>query len=80
MASKRTHDVAAAVGSYEKNGEQKKRYANLGSAFTDEEGRVSIKLDTVPCSPDWNGWLTLFPIKKREGSKPPEPNDDDIPF
>lgn len=71
MASKRTHDVTATIGEYTNAaGETKKRYQNCGSAFTDEQGRVSIKLDAVPVSPDWSGWLSLYPVKDRDDSPP----------
>lgn len=68
MASKRTHDVTATIGEYTNAaGETKKRYVNCGSAFTDEQGRVSIKLDSVPCSPDWSGWLSLYEVRDKDG-------------
>jgi len=93
MASQRTHDVVATVGTYKKDGEEKKRYANCGSAFTDDQGRISIKLDTIPVSPDWSGFLSLYPVEnnrqhpqaerprqqQRTQSQPPMENDD-IPF
>lgn len=92
MAAKRTHDVVATVGKYkDQSGEEKKRYVNVGSAFTDEQGRISIKLDTVPVSPEWSGFLALYPVKDRlsesparRNAQPPRPStppeDDDIPF
>lgn len=71
MPSKKTHDVVATVGSYkDAQGAEKKRYVNCGSAFTDENGRVSIKLDTVPVSPEWSGWLSLYEPKEKEGGHP----------
>lgn len=61
MPSKRTHDVVATIGEYTtQSGEKKKRYVTCGSAFTDEQGRLSIKLDAVPVTPEWSGWLSLF--------------------
>lgn len=68
MASKRTHDVTATIGEYTNAaGETKKRYVNCGSAFTDEQGRVSIKLDSVPCSPEWSGWVSLYEVRDKDG-------------
>lgn len=93
MASRRTHDVVATVGTYKdrSTGEEKKRYSNVGSAFTDDQGRITIKLDTVPCAPEWSGWLSLYPVKDEQraprqsshASQRParrDPEDDDIPF
>lgn len=69
--SKRTHDVVATIGEYtDRNGEKKKRFVNIGTAFTDPEGRVSIKLDSVPVGPEWSGWISLYPIKDKQ----PEPD------
>ena len=56
-----THDVMATVGTYKnKDGEEKKSYLKCGRAFTHEGGGMSIKLDAVPVTPDWSGWLSLF--------------------
>lgn len=85
MSSKRTHDVVATVGKYKtRSGEEKKRYLNVGSAFTDEQGRVSILLNAVPTAgADWSGWLSLYPVKdsNRGGNQGGASNDhDDTPF
>ena len=93
MAAKKTHDVVATVGEYKtQSGETKKRYVNCGSAFTNDDGNISIKLDTVPVGPDWSGWLSLYAPKDRQESRPAArqapaktggpvvPDDDDVPF
>lgn len=91
--AKRTHDVVATIGKYVKDGEEKKRYLTVGSAFTSENGSISIKLDAVPVSPEWSGFLSLYPVKQQEqvsrqerqhtqaksNGYQPQP-DDDIPF
>lgn len=66
MPSKRTHDIVATVGEYKVGDETKKRYVNCGSLFTDETGRMSIKLDTTPCSPEWSGWMSAYPVKDKD--------------
>jgi len=67
MASKLTHDLVATIGEYKNNGgETKKNYLNVGKAFTDEQGRVSLKLDALPVNPAWSGWISLYPIKDRD--------------
>ena len=58
MATKKRLDVIATVGEYEKDGKTMKRYAKCGSAFVDDKGDISIKLDTIPAA-EWNGWLSL---------------------
>ena len=85
--SKYTHDIVATIGEYTNNaGETKKRYTKCGAAFSDEEGRISLKLDSTPCSPDWNGWLSLYPKSETQNEAPQKPQpvskaaEDDIPF
>ena len=65
MKARRTHDLVATIGTYEdrQTGEKKKRYQNVGSAFTGEDGRMSLKLDAVPVGPEWSGWISLYEIK-----------------
>jgi hypothetical protein len=74
---KKTHDIVATVGEYtNKQGETKKRYVNCGALFQGDDGRMSIKLDTIPVSPDWSGWLGLFEPrqddKPRQQQRPPQ--------
>lgn len=95
--SQYTHDVVATTGEYtNQSGEKKKEYTNVGKAFTDDQGRISIKMKTIPVGPEWSGWLSLYPAKERDQqaapqrptqrSMPPAPasaefhEDDDIPF
>ena len=68
MSTRKTHDIVATVGEYtDRNGQPKKRYSKIGAAFTDDQGRISLKLDTVPVSPDWSGWLSLYePREERQ--------------
>lgn len=95
MPAKLTHDVVATIGTYKdrQTGKEMKRYTTIGKCFTDEDGRQSIKLESVPVSPEWSGWVSLYPVKEREAGPPrqaaparpaaPAPeNDEDehIPF
>ena len=95
MASKYTHDAVATNGTYkDKSGETKKRYLNIGKCFTDEDGRQSIKLDTIPVGTEWSGWISLYPAKPYEDQRQSTPThapapqqpapqadeQDDIPF
>lgn len=91
-----THDIVANLGEYTAaDGTKKKRYHTCGKAFTDDQGRVSLKIDAMPCSPEWSGWLSLYPIDREQGTprqQQPQPRqqapapapaddaDDDIPF
>ena len=62
-----SHDVVATIGKYkDAQGNEKKRYTNIGKAFTNEDGNMSIKLDTVPVGPEWSGWISLYEAKPRD--------------
>ena len=81
------YEVVATLGEYQNSaGETKKRYQKCGVVFQNEHG-LSLKLDTIPVSPDWNGWFSLFDPKPRDEretmtqSRNPEfVEDDEIPF
>lgn len=88
MESSPTHDVVATLGEYTNaQGEKKKRYHTVGKCFTDDQGRQSIKLEVIP-GPGWSGWLSLYPVAKKEFQQPRDPrpaapaddSDDNIPF
>jgi len=91
--SQYTHDVVATIGTYKGNdGSDKKNYLNVGKAFTDDQGRLSLKLDAVPVTPEWSGWLSLYERKEKEQRQqqaqtqrparpaPLDPDEDDIPY
>jgi len=45
----------------------KTKYPRIGSVFQDSEGRISIKIDSIPiASSDWSGWINVFPPKDDE--------------
>lgn len=65
-------DVVATVGEYkDKDGNEKKRFLRVGTAFVTEgdDGNrsMSIKMDALPLSADWSRWLRIYQRKsKRE--------------
>jgi len=77
-------DVVARGGEYQdREGNTKVRWINCGSMFKNSEGKVSIKIDSIPVG-EWDGWLSLFDPKQRAKVVPlPEKDsgfDDEIPF
>lgn len=63
---RKAFDAVATVGKYKDNqGNEKKRYVTIGAVFEDEQGRMSLKLDAVPCSPDWSGWVSFYETKQQ---------------
>lgn len=89
---KKKYDAVATVGKYtDREGNEKKRYVTIGAVFEDDQGRMSMKLDAVPCSPDWSGWASFYEPDRNRQAQPapqastPQPQDsedfgDDIPF
>jgi hypothetical protein len=66
-----THDIVATLGEYEAaDGSKKKRYHTCGKAFTNDQGQISLKLDALPCSPEWSGWLSLYPVQEPSAPRP----------
>lgn len=77
------YDVVATMKFTKKDGTEGKSYTRCGAAFEGDKG-ISIKLDSVPISPDWDGWLSLYEPKEKEAAKPAErsasEDDGPIPF
>lgn len=66
---KPTHNLVVGE-SYEKDGEQKIRWTNIGVLMTGERDgkrRMFIKLNVVPVG-DWDGFINVFPIEKKHGN------------
>ena len=65
--SKYRYDALATVGEYKAgDGTKKKRYAKVGVVFEDDQGRLSLKLDTVPIGPGWSGYIQFFEPRRDE--------------
>lgn len=70
-----------------KSGAEKASYRKIETAFKDEQGRISVVLDTLPLPHSgWEGWINVFPTSETAvGKKPVKQNysadfEDDIPF
>lgn len=91
MATKK-FDAVATIGKYtDRQGNEKKRYINVGSVFESDEGHLSLKLDAVPVGQEWSGWISFFVPKERDAAPVSEHSaakanafvadqDDTIPF
>ena len=66
-----SHDVCQGKAYTDRNGEKKKKWIQIGAAFTNDQGQISIKMETLPIA-DMNGevWLSLFTPKPRNGQQP----------
>jgi len=68
MATKK-YEAVATIGKYtDRQGNEKKRYLNVGTVFEDDQGRLSLKLDAIPVGQEWSGWISFFEPKPREMS------------
>lgn len=94
MAMKPYKRAACVTGTYtDRDGNEKKRYCNVGTLFQYDDGGFALKLDSIPVGQGWNGFVSFFDLEdKREGAaKKPgggyaqasagAPDlDDEIPF
>lgn len=92
MASKKTHDAVHVEKYTGRNGEEKKRYTNMGALFSRDDGSLFAKFDSIPVG--FSGWVAFYEPRERTDSAPqrqasaprpsaPAPLDDDgdsIPF
>lgn len=53
--------ITATIGSYidKGSGKKVKKFANCGTVFESPNGRLFMRLDTVPVTPEWSGFFTL---------------------
>lgn len=77
------YEVFARTGEYEQDGETRARWLKVGAVFETRAGKLALKLEAVPASKDWDGWLSLFEPKEREpeatGARPPAPRRPEPP-
>lgn len=80
------YKVVATVGEYTgKDGQKKKRYVQVGACFESDEGRLSVKLETIPIGPGWSGWLSFYEPDNTAGTSQSPPSypsgeEDGTPF
>ncbi len=88
MAMKPYRRAVAVTGSYtDRQGNEKKRYTNVGTLFQYDDGGFALKLDSVPVGDGWNGFISFYEIEAKgdqnggHKSREADPSfDDSIPF
>lgn len=71
------YDIVIVAGTYQKDGQEKKRYQTIGRVIETDKGK-SIKIDSIPVvEGGWNGWASLF--EPRTGEQKPAPNNTQKP-
>jgi len=70
MAAKKIYDAVAVTGEYkDSQGQTRKAFKNVGSVLQDGEGRMSLKLETLPVG-EWSGWVNFYPLKEPDNRAP----------
>ena len=83
---KKQYDIKFAAREYQTaDGSRKTYWSQHGSLWIDDNGSITIKLDSVPVNEKWTGYMKAFPHKPREQHKPsyeglPPDDLDDTPF
>lgn len=78
--SKKIMDI---VSSREVAGREKKAWQKHGILVVGDDGRMSIKLESLPVGDGWNGWLSVFEQRDRQdtgGAMSTGPDGGDLPF
>lgn len=80
------YELTAKTGTYtDKDGNEKTRYARCGVVLEGKDGRLSIKVESLPVA--FDGWLNCWEPEKKD-AKPttskrtakPADYSDEIPF
>jgi hypothetical protein len=51
----------------------------VGVVLEGDKG-LSMKLESIPCGNEWNGWLNFYEPKARDGAPAQSVADRDAPF
>jgi len=85
---KKQYDVKFAAREYStSDGARKTYWSQHGSMWIDDNGSITIKMDSIPVGETWKGYLKAFPSKPREQQQQkthyeglPSDDFDDTPF
>ena len=76
----KTHNLVIKVGEYEKNGEMKNRYQNVGALMNGQHGQYILLEKTFNPAGIQDGkssvLISIFPVRESSGNAP----EDDFPF
>lgn len=84
MSMKAIKKIVATVG---ERSDGKKVYSRVGTMFKRDDGTFTLKIDSIPISTSWDGWVNLYDMDPPKEGAPPAPApqaspdlDDEIPF
>jgi hypothetical protein len=94
MAMRAIKNAVVITGKFRDNqtGQEKSRYQRIGILFKDDEtNEVSLKLEALPLSNEWTGWVNFYDRETKQvqqqvaapaATAAPSVDDfeDDIPF
>lgn len=62
--------IVATTGTYkDAEGNEKKRYTQVGVLMQQDDGGFSIKLDAIPVGPSWSGWLSCYDLDSKKDAQ-----------
>lgn len=74
MAMRKYKKLVATTGQYTgSDGQQKNRYQNVGTLFLRDDNTVCMKLDALPISNEWDGWINAYDLddeNQQQGQQP----------
>jgi hypothetical protein len=72
----------ATLGSYtdKATGKKVKRFHTCGTVFESPGGKLFMRIDALPVSPDWSGFLSFREISRSSTAEPEEAEDEPGPF
>lgn len=75
------YEAVATIGKYKDKvtGEEKKQYTKVGTVFESEDGRLSLKLDTLPVGPQWSGYIQFFEPRSRDAAPQRQQRPQNVP-
>lgn len=84
MATKKIYDLAVKVGSYQKDGQEKGRYQNIGAVLQKDDGGKFLIIESwfnpagIAHEPGKGIMVSMFDPEKKATSS--SASDDEIPF
>lgn len=78
---KKFKNIVVITGTYKtRDGQEKKRYQNIGSVFLDDNDNLKIKIDSIPIvDGGWGGWANCYELEEKEAPKAPKVGFEDMP-
>lgn len=82
------YDIKYAFRKYESQGKEKTFWTTHGTLWVDDNGRMKMKIDSVPVVGTYDGWYQIFEQQTQEQREqrpqfqglPKGPELDDVPF